>query len=200
MAKERATLPDRATRPSADPTRDRIVAAAATDLFAERTFGGATTRRSSQSTGGGGPATVALPLPVEGRSVASRSRLVVRVPGGLDGRPPGADQRHRRALAEPSSGSASSWSSRLATRSCIASSPRSSKSDSERMDYLVEYHVRPLYEATVALFEHLVRDGIVAAHPTSAPVLHPHRSRSHDVRARSGVPAAHGSRSRSRTS
>ena len=29
------------------------------------------------------------------------------------------------------------------------------------MDYLVEHHVRPLYESTVALFEHLVRDGVV---------------------------------------
>jgi hypothetical protein len=36
-----------------------------------------------------------------------------------------------------------------------------SKADSERMDYLVEHHVRPLYEGTVDLFEHLVRDGVV---------------------------------------
>ena len=38
-----------------------------------------------------------------------------------------------------------------------------SKADSARMEYLVEHHVRPLYEATVALFEHLVRDGVVPA-------------------------------------
>ena len=37
------------------------------------------------------------------------------------------------------------------------------KADSARMDYLVEHHVRPLYETTVALFEHLVRDGVVPA-------------------------------------
>ena len=36
-----------------------------------------------------------------------------------------------------------------------------SKADGARMDYLVEHHVRPLYESTVALFEHLVRDGVV---------------------------------------
>jgi hypothetical protein len=34
------------------------------------------------------------------------------------------------------------------------------------MDYLVEHHVRALYESTVAMFEHLVRDGIV---PEIAP-------------------------------
>ena len=37
-----------------------------------------------------------------------------------------------------------------------------SKADSARMDWLVEQHVRPLYETTVAMFEHLVRDGAVA--------------------------------------
>ena len=31
------------------------------------------------------------------------------------------------------------------------------------MDYLVERHVRPLYENTVELFERLARDGAVAA-------------------------------------
>ncbi len=40
------------------------------------------------------------------------------------------------------------------------------KADSARMDYLVEHHVRPLYQNTVALFEHLVRDGVV---PPIAP-------------------------------
>ena len=47
---------------------------------------------------------------------------------------------------------------RLITQEC--------KADSARMDYLVEHHVRPLYDRTVALFEHLVRDGVV---PPIAP-------------------------------
>src|SRR3546814_9599044 len=34
------------------------------------------------------------------------------------------------------------------------------------MDYLVEHHVRPLYESTIELFEHLARDGAV---PPIAP-------------------------------
>jgi hypothetical protein len=41
-----------------------------------------------------------------------------------------------------------------------------SKADSARMDYLVETHVRRLYDNTVALFQHLVRDGVV---PNIAP-------------------------------
>jgi len=40
-----------------------------------------------------------------------------------------------------------------------------STSNSERMEYLVEQHVRPLYESTVALFERLARDGAVPAIP-----------------------------------
>jgi len=40
------------------------------------------------------------------------------------------------------------------------------KADSARMDYLVERHVRPLYDRTVGLFERLSRDGAV---PPIAP-------------------------------
>src|SRR3546814_19919616 len=41
---------DRASRPSADPTRDRILDAAL-DLFSERSFDGATTREVAQRAG-----------------------------------------------------------------------------------------------------------------------------------------------------
>src|SRR3546814_9276192 len=41
---------DRASRPSADPTRDRILDAAL-DLFSERSFDGATTREIAQRAG-----------------------------------------------------------------------------------------------------------------------------------------------------
>src|ERR1700761_2557588 len=50
MEKQGPPVPDRTTRPSADPTRDRIVAAAA-DLFAERSFDGATTRQIAARAG-----------------------------------------------------------------------------------------------------------------------------------------------------
>jgi hypothetical protein len=38
------------------------------------------------------------------------------------------------------------------------------------MDYLVEHHVRPLYENTVELFEQLARDGAVP--PIAPPYLY----------------------------
>jgi hypothetical protein len=44
------------------------------------------------------------------------------------------------------------------------------KADGPRMDYLVEHHVRPLYESTVELFEQLARDGAVP--PIAAPHLY----------------------------
>jgi TetR/AcrR family transcriptional regulator len=43
-----------------------------------------------------------------------------------------------------------------------------SRADGPRMDYLVEQHVRPLYETTVTMFEHLARDGAVP------PIAPPH--------------------------
>ena len=39
-----------------------------------------------------------------------------------------------------------------------------SKSDSERMDWLVDRHVRPLYDRVVAMFEQLSSDGVVPRH------------------------------------
>ena len=40
-----------------------------------------------------------------------------------------------------------------------------SKADGPRMDYLVDHHVRPLYERTIELFERLARDGAVPPIP-----------------------------------
>ena len=50
MPRSDTKAPSRVTRPSADPTRDRIVAAAA-DLFSERSFDGATTREIAARAG-----------------------------------------------------------------------------------------------------------------------------------------------------
>ena len=50
MVKDEPPATDRTTRPSADPTRDRILAAAV-DLFAERSFDGATTREIAARAG-----------------------------------------------------------------------------------------------------------------------------------------------------
>jgi hypothetical protein len=42
-----------------------------------------------------------------------------------------------------------------------------SKADGPRMDYLVDRHVRPIYERTIELFENLARRGAVPAIPAT---------------------------------
>jgi AcrR family transcriptional regulator len=163
MAKRGTKAPDRATRPSADPTRDRILAAAV-DLFAERSFDGATTRDIAARAGVTQPLlhyhyrskddlwraavdsifeslTTAMAARSEGlRGVdeLTTAKLRVREFVTFSARNP---QLHR-----------------IITQEC--------KADGPRMDYLVERHVRPLYEATVAMFEHLVQEGAL---PEIAP-------------------------------
>jgi TetR/AcrR family transcriptional regulator len=149
---------DRIRRPSADSTRDSILVAAA-DLFAERSFDGATTREIAARAG------VAQPLlnyhyrskdelwraAVDSLFEALTSSAVAHV----------EEHRNVDELTR----------AKLRVREFVTFSARhpqlhriitqESKSDGARMDYLVERHVRPLYESTVALFEHLVRDGVV---------------------------------------
>jgi AcrR family transcriptional regulator len=153
------TPADRTPRASADPTRDRIVAAAA-DLFAEHSFDGATTRQIAARAGVTQPLlnyhyrskdalwreavdslfsalneAMASQLDrLSGMDVLSRAKLTVRQFVLFSARHP---QLHRIITQE-------------------------SKSDSARMDYLVERHVRPLYEVTVAMFDDLVAEGVIA--------------------------------------
>jgi TetR/AcrR family transcriptional regulator len=156
-----------ATRPSADTTRDRILAAAV-DLFSERSFDGATTREIAQRAG------VTQPLlnyhhrskgDLWRAAVDSLFDLLTRAMGaradglrGVDG-----GTRARLLVREFVTFSARNPQlHRIITQEC--------KSDSPRMDYLVERHVRPLYESTVELFERLARDGAVP--PISPPHLY----------------------------
>ena len=152
----------RIARPSADPTRDRIVAAAL-DLFAERSFDGATTREIARRAG------VTQPLlnyhfsskdELWRAAVDHIFELLTRTLGEREAGLRGVDDL---------------TTAKLTTREFIRFSARhpqlhriitqESKLDSERMDHLVEHHVRPLYEGTVALFAELVRDGLVPAIP-----------------------------------
>ena len=158
MANPRAPLPERNPRSSADPTRGRIVAAAA-DLFAERAFVGATTRAIAARAG------VAQPLlnyhfrskdelwraAVDSlfASLATSTAAHAEQMQGLDE----LTQAKRRVREFIVFSARNPQLHRIITQEC--------KADSERMDYLVERHVRPMYERTVALFEHLVRDGVV---------------------------------------
>jgi TetR/AcrR family transcriptional regulator len=154
--------PARAVRPSADPTRERILAAAL-DLFSERSFEGATTREIAARAG------VTQPLlnyhfrskdelwreAVDGLFEALAEGLAARV-GGLRG----VDELTvmRLLVREFIFFSAEHPQvHRIITQEC--------KSDGPRMDWLVERHIRPLYEATIQRLAHLVERGLLPQVP-----------------------------------
>jgi AcrR family transcriptional regulator len=157
----------RATRPSADATRDRIVAAAI-DLFSERSFDGASTRKIAAR------ADVTQPLVnYHFRSKKELWRAAVdalfeRLNRTLDDRAHGL-----RGVDEVTR-------AKLLVREFVTFSARNpqlhriimqeSKADGPRMDYLVDRHVRPIYERTTEIFESLKREGAVPDVP--APYLY----------------------------
>jgi AcrR family transcriptional regulator len=160
MAKARTKAADRATRPSADSTRDRILAAAV-DLFAERSFDGATTREIAARAG--------VTQPLLNYHYRSKDDLWRAAVDSLFATLVSSMSAQREELRDVDE----LTGAKLRVREFVTFSARNpqlhriitqeSKADSARMDYLVERHVRPLYENTVALFEHLVRDGLVPA-------------------------------------
>jgi AcrR family transcriptional regulator len=167
MATSSAAAKVRATRPSADATRDRIVAAAI-DLFSERSFEGASTREIAAR------AEVTQPLVnYHFRAKAELWRAAVdalfeRLTQTLDDRAHGL-----RGVDEITR-------AKLLVREFVTFSARNpqlhriimqeSKADGPRMDYLVDRHVRPIYERTTEIFESLKRKGSVPDVP--APHLY----------------------------
>jgi AcrR family transcriptional regulator len=163
MAKA-ATPPNRRlTRPSADATRDRIVAAA-TDLFAERSFDGASTRDIAGRAG--------VTQPLLNYHFRSKDELWQAAVDTLF-------DRLSQTMAERASGLRGVdevTTAKLLLREFVVFSARhpqlhriitqESKADGARMDYLVDRHVRPIYERTVEMFESLARAGAV---PDIAP-------------------------------
>jgi TetR/AcrR family transcriptional regulator len=152
----------RTTRPSADATRDRIVAAA-TDLFSERSFDGATTRDIAAQAG--------VTQPLLTYHFHSKEELWrAAVDSLFDLLNQTMDERARglRGVDEITS-------AKLLVREFITFSARNpqlhriimqeSKNDSSRMDYLVDRHVRPIYERTIEMFESLARVGAVPSIP-----------------------------------
>jgi AcrR family transcriptional regulator len=155
------------TRPSADRTRDRIVVAAA-DLFSERSFDGGTTREIAARAG------VTQPLlHYHFRSKdelwrAAVDSLFERLHDAMDERATGL-----RGVDELTS-------AKLRVHEFVTFSARNpqlhrmimqeSKADGPRMDYLVDRHVRPIYERTIEMFESLARRGAVPA--IAAPHLY----------------------------
>jgi TetR/AcrR family transcriptional regulator len=146
----------RTTRPSADSTRERILHSAL-DVFAERSFDGASTREIAVRSGVTQPLlnyhfstkvelwraavdrlfallTATLSARVEGlRGVddVTTTRLIIREFVYFSARHP---ELHR-----------------IITGEC--------KTDTPRMDWVVERHIRPLYEETVARFARLTEQG-----------------------------------------
>lgn len=145
-------------------TRDRIVAAAL-ELFSERSFDGAGTRDIASRAG------VTQPLlnyhfrskeelwqaAVDSIFDVLRATMTARTTGlrGVD------------AIT----------SAKLMVREFITFSARhpqlhriitqESKLDGPRMDYLVDHHIRPLYEQTVAMFDQLRAEGAVPPIPST---------------------------------
>jgi AcrR family transcriptional regulator len=154
----------RVTRPSADATRDRIVAAAA-DLFSERSFDGATTREIAARAG--------VTQPLLTYHFHSKEELWRAAVDSLFG-------LLTQTMAERDSGLRGVdeiTSAKLLVREFITFSARNpqlhriimqeSKADSPRMDYLVDRHVRPIYQRTIEIFESLANVGAVPHVPAA---------------------------------
>jgi AcrR family transcriptional regulator len=154
----------RTARPSADVTRERIMTAAL-DLFSERSFEGATTREIAARAG------VTQPLlnyhfrskddlwraSVDGLFGDLTEALTARVEGlrGVD------DLTVMQLLIREfiHFSAAHPQVHRLITQEC--------KIDGPRMDWLVERHIRPLYEATAERLSRLVEAGLLPDIPVA---------------------------------
>lgn len=161
------TTGGRRTRPSADATRDRILAAAL-DLFADRSYAGATTREIALQAGVSQPSLAYHFRSKDELWRAAVDGLFARLAETLGARLAGL-----RGVDEVTT-------AKLAIRDFItfsAANPQlhriitqESKAENERIDWLVDTHIRPLYEATTAMFSRLAERGVVPAIP--APFLY----------------------------
>ncbi len=157
MSRSPADADPRATRPSADPTRDRIVSAAA-EFFSDRSFEGASTRQIAARAGVG--------QPLVNYHFRSKDALWRAVVDSL------FDMLYEtmRERTIGLRGVDEVTSAKLRVREFVTFSARNpqlhriimqeSKVDGPRMDYLAE-HVRPIYEDTIDLFTRLAERGAV---------------------------------------
>jgi TetR/AcrR family transcriptional regulator len=155
-----AASPARAARPSADPTRERILAAAL-DLFSERSFEGATTREIAARAG--------VTQPLLNYHFQSKDALWRAAVDALFKELTDA----LAARAEGLRGVDELTATRLIVRDFIffsAQHPQlhriimqECKVDGPRMDWLVERHIRPLYDTTIERFERLIERGELPA-------------------------------------
>jgi len=158
------TVEERVQRPSADATREQILAAAI-DLFSERSFEGASTRLIAERAGVQQPlltyhfgnkaelwrTAVGQLFEVLARSVAERV-------AGLRGV---ADETVAKLVVADfvRFSAAHPQLHRIIMQEC--------KSEGDRLGWLVEQHIRPLYEGAVALLEPLVAAGKVRDLPAA---------------------------------
>jgi TetR/AcrR family transcriptional regulator len=157
VASPRAT--HRTLRRSADVTRARILDAAV-DEFADRSFDGASTRRIAAAAG--------VTQPLLNYHFRTKADLWVAVVDGLFTRlrtaleqrlaaHAGADDAvvvHHTVRAFVEFSAHTPQLHRIITSECRA--------DSDRMDYLVDRHIRPLYDEVTQRFARLVAAGVVA--------------------------------------
>ena len=152
----RAATARRGTWPSADATRDGILAAAL-DLFSERSFEGATTREIATRAG--------VTQPLLNYHFRTKDELWRSAVDGLFGLLTSALTTRADGLR----GVDEVTSARLLVREFITFSARhpqlhriitqECKTDGPRMDYLVEHHIRPIYDAVTARLARLVDQG-----------------------------------------
>jgi AcrR family transcriptional regulator len=147
---------------TAETTQDRIVAAAV-DLFSERSFDGATTREIAARAG--------VTQPLLNYHFRSKDELWRAAVDSLFD----LLQRTMSERTDGLRGVDQVTTAKLLVREFVTFSARNpqlhriitqeSKADGPRMDYLVDRHIRPIYEQTVALFEDLARSGAVPPIP-----------------------------------
>lgn len=158
---------ERSTRPSADATRERILAAAL-DLFSELSFDGATTREIAARAG--------VTQPLLNYHFSTKDELWRAAVDGLFDSLAGV----LAARAEGLRGVDEVTVARLMVREFISFSAthpqlhriitQECKSDGPRMDWLVEHHIRPFYDATTERFARLADQGRIP--PIPAPHLY----------------------------
>ena len=157
--------PVRTPRPSADATRERILATAL-DLFSELSFDGATTREIAARAG---VTQGLLNYHFSSKDELWRAAvdgLFAELGESLDGRAEGLRGVDTLTAAKLLIREFIYFSAthpqlhRIITQEC--------KNDGPRMDWMVERHIRPRYEQTTALFTLLVEAG----HVPDIPVAH----------------------------
>jgi AcrR family transcriptional regulator len=154
----------RATRPSADATRERILVAAL-DLFSQLSFDGATTREIAARAGVTQPLVNYHFSSKDDLWSAAVDRIFAELNEALTARAEGLRGVDELTMAKllirefVYFSAAHPQLHRIITQEC--------KTDGPRMDWLVERHVRPVYEQTAAMVNGLVEAGHLPDFPAA---------------------------------